>query len=148
MKTLATTTAAAVMVVGLTGATAPTSAAGPTAARHQHVLRFVIQQVESHPTSEHHPVGVDRLRSLSTHAIVGYDNFSAIFNPDNDNLRFWMSLTLRGGMVDTYFNTNTNKKSFSGRITHGYGRFHGIKGRLFVRIADSGRTVYSLRYTR
>jgi len=149
MNKLATTSlAAAVMLTGVAGAATTSDAAGPAASgRTQHVTRLVIHQVESHPASDNHPVGVDRLRSLATHKIVGYDNFSGVFNPKNDDLRFWLSISLKGGLIDSVFNTNTSEKSFTGKITQGYGRYRNIAGTIHVRISDSGRAVYTLRYT-
>jgi hypothetical protein len=145
-KKLATIAAAAVMLAGLAGASTPSGAAGAPA-RTQHVLRLVTQQIESHPVSEHHPVGVDRLRSAATHEIVGYEAFSGVFNPRNDHLRFWLDMALDGGMIDSYFSTNTTVTSFTGQITRGTGAYRGIDGTIHVQIHDSGRTVYTLRYT-
>lgn len=151
MKKFATTAvAAAVMLTGLAGASTSSDAVGPTAAkRSQHVKRLLVQDVEAHPLSDNHPAGVDRLRSLRTHKIVGYESFSGVFNPKNDRLRFWLADALEGGLVVSYFDLNTEKtgNTFTGRITHGTGRYRGIEGTIHVRNSDSGRTVYTLRYT-
>lgn len=151
MKKLATTAvAAAVMLTGLAGASTSSDAAGSKAAeRSQHVTRLLVQDIEAHPLSDHHPAGVDRLRSLATHEIVGYESFSGVFNPKTDRLRFWLADALEGGIIVSYFNLNTEKtgNTFTGRITHGTGRYRGIEGTVHVRNSDSGRTVYTLRYT-
>jgi hypothetical protein len=147
-KRVAIVAAAAVMLAGLAGAATSSGAAGAAApARSQHVLRLVTHQIESHPASENHPVGVDRLRSAATREIVGYEAFSGVFNPRNDHLRFWLDMALDGGMIDSYFSTNTTVTSFTGQIIHGTGAYRGVDGTIHVRIQPSGRTVYTLRYS-
>jgi hypothetical protein len=155
MRKLASTAAAAVMLTALAGTSASSDAAGATAtARSQHVMRFVIRSIESSRPSLYHPVGVDRLRSPATHRIVGYDSFAGVFDPSNDRLRFWLSISVTSGMVDTYFDLDTDTITdpdtgvtrFAGRITRGYGAFRGITGKLHVRTDPTGRTVYTLRY--
>jgi hypothetical protein len=149
MKKLAATAATtAVMLTGLAGASTSSEAAGQTAsARTQHVTRLVLHAIESHSPSKDHFTGVDRLRFLSTHKIAGYDNFAGVFNPKSDRLRFWLDISLKGGLIDSYFNTDPTVKDFTGRITHGSGSYRGIQGTVHVRISDSGRTVYTLRYS-
>jgi hypothetical protein len=138
------------MLIGLAGASTSSDTAGPTASeRSQHVKRVVSHPIESHPLSDNHPAGVERLRSLATHEIVGYESFSGVFDPKTDQLRFWLGTALKGGLIDSYFNVNTvtDVHHFTGRITHGSGRYRGIEGTIHVRISDSGRTVYTLRYS-
>jgi hypothetical protein len=150
LKKLAATAAGAVMLTGLAGASTSWDAVGATAPdRTQHVKRLVLHSIESHSPRDNRFLGVDRLRSLATHKIAGYDNFAGVLNPRNDRLRFWLAISLNGGLIDTYFNTNPTAPptSFTGRITHGSGRFRGIEGTVDVRISDSGRTVYTLRYS-
>ncbi|MFC4785105.1 hypothetical protein ACT8ZV_11545 [Nocardioides sp. MAHUQ-72] len=153
MNKLATTAAAAtIMLTGLTGASTSSGAAGPAAPapnRSQHVLRLLSEQIESHRLSDNHPAGVDRLRSLATHRIVGYESFSGVFEPKTDRLRFWLAAALKGGLIESYFDldTTTGSNRFSGRIIHGTGRYRGIQGTIRVRNSESGRTVYVLRYT-
>jgi hypothetical protein len=151
MKKFATTAvAAAVMLTGLAGSSTSSEAVAPTAAkRSQHVTRLLVHPIESHQLSDHHPAGVDRLRSLATHKIVGFESFSGVFNPKTDQLRFWLADALKGGTIVSYFNLNTETtgNTFTGRITHGSGRYRGIEGTIHVRNSDSGRTVYTLRYT-
>ena len=148
MKKLATTAAAtAVMLTGLMGPSTASGTAEPTASAHdQHVKRLVSQSIESHNVGDDHPAGVERLRSLATHKIVGYESFSGVFNPRTDKVRFWLGTALKGGLITSYFNTNVGVQRFTGRITHGTGRYRGIEGTIDVRISDSGRTVYTLRY--
>lgn len=151
MKKFATTAvAAAVMLTGLAGASTSSDAVGPTAGKgSQHVTRLLVQDIEHHTLSDNHPAGVDRLRSLPSHKIVGYESFSGVFNPKTDRLRFWLADALKGGIIVSYFDLNTEKtgNTFTGRITHGTGRYRGIEGTVHVRNSDSGRTVYTLRYT-
>jgi hypothetical protein len=150
MRKFGTTTAAVILLTCLVGATTTSDAAGTVAAqaRHQHVMRFVLHVVESHQVGPHRNVGVDRLRSLGTHQIAGYDDFSSVFQPKSDHLRFWDAISLKDGLIDTYFNLQRiGSDRFSGRITHGYGKFRGIQGRLHVHDFPSGRTVYTLRYS-
>jgi hypothetical protein len=150
MTKLATSAvAAAVMLTGLAGASTSSDAARQTAApgRSQHVMRVVEQSIESHPLSDDHPAGVERLRSVATHKIVGYESFSGVFNPATDQVRFWLGTALKGGLIDSYFNVNTGLQSFTGRIVRGYGKYRGIEGTIQVRMSDSGRTVYTLRYS-
>ena len=85
--------------------------------------------------------------SVASHRIVGYDNFASHFNPSNDQLRFWLTLSLNGGLIDTFFNTPVTVTSFASQITHGSGRFRGIHGTMHARIHDNGRVVYTLKYS-
>jgi hypothetical protein len=148
MNKLATTAvAAAVMLTGLAGASTSWNAVGATAPdRSQHVKRLVNHSIEFHSLRGNHTIGVDRLRSVATHEIAGYDNFASDFNPRTDRVRFWLAISLKGGLIDSYFDAHSGVTSFTGRITHGSGRFRGIEGTVHVRISDSGRTVYTLRY--
>jgi hypothetical protein len=148
MNKLATSAVAAIMAAGLTAASASPDAAGTAAPeRTQHVKRLVLHAVESHSPAPDKYLGVDRLRSLATHEIAGYDNFAGYTPHGTHRVRFWLSLSLTGGLIDSYFDTPGGAKTFSGRITHGSGRFRGIRGTIDVRIGDSGRTVYTLRYS-
>jgi hypothetical protein len=150
MRKPATAAVAGAAVLGavLAGASPSLHAAGATGpSRSQHVLRLVTHQIESHPASDYHPAGVDRLRSAATHEIVGYEAFSGVFNPRNDHLRFWLDMALDGGMLDSYFSTNTTVTSFTGRIIHGTGAYRGVDGTIHVQILASGRTVYTVRYS-
>ena len=151
MKKFATTAvAAAVMLTGLAGSSTSTDAVGPTpASRSQHVTRLLVHSIEAHRLSDSHPAGVERLRSLATHKIVGYESFSGVFNPKSDQLRFWLADALKGGVIVSYFslNTETTGNTFTGRITRGTGKYSGIEGTIHVRNSDNGRTVYTLRYT-
>ncbi len=149
-KFAATAAAGAVMLTGLAGSSTSWDAVGATAPdRSQHVKRLVLHSIESHSPRDNRFLGVDRLRYLATHKIAGYDNFAGVQNPRNDRLRFWLSISLNGGLIDSYFNTNPSPTltNFTGRITHGSGRFRGIEGTVHVRISDSRRTVYTLRYS-
>jgi hypothetical protein len=146
-KFAATAIAAAILLTGLAGSSTSWYAVGASAPdRSQHVTRLVLHQIESHSPRTNRFLGVDRLRFLASHEIAGYDNFAGVFNPRNDRLRFWLDISLNGGLIDSYFDVNTAMTSFTGRITHGSGRFRGIEGTVHVRIYDSGRTVYTLRY--
>jgi hypothetical protein len=150
MKKMAATTASAVLVAGLAAASTTTSsdAAGSAApAGTQHVLRLVTISIESADLGNNRPAGVDRLRSVATHEVVGFETFSGIFNPDTDRVRFWLAMALKGGIVDSYFNVSVDSSSFSGRITHGSGAYSGIQGTIDVRTRDNGRAVYIIRYT-
>ena len=148
MKKLATMAAAAVLVAGFAGASASSGAPGQAAPeRSPHVTRLVLHAIEAHSAGPDQFVGVDRLRSPKTDKIAGYDNFASVSNPDTKRVRFWMALSLQGGLIDTYFNVPQGVKSFTGRIAGGSGRYGGALGTLHVRISDSGRVVYTLRYT-
>jgi hypothetical protein len=144
----ATAVAAAVMLTGVAGSSTSSSAIGASAPdRSQHVTRLVLHPIESHSPRKDRFLGVDRLRFLATHEIAGYDNFAGVFNPRNERLRFWLDISLNGGLIDSFFHVDPEATRFSGRITHGSGRFRGIEGTVHVRHSASGRTVYTLRYS-
>jgi hypothetical protein len=152
-KVATTAAAAAVILTGLTGPSTSSGAVLPTApasgsasARSQHVVRLSLRRVESRVPRYHHFLRVDRLRFLPSHKIAGYDNVASVFNPKKDRLRFWMSLTLDGGLIDTYFSLTPGPNRYHGQITGGSGKYRGIEGTVHVRNFDSGRTVYTLRY--
>lgn len=141
---------AAVTLTGLAGASASSDAAGRTAPeRTQHVTRLLVQDVEAHPLGKNHPAGADRLRSVETHKIVGYESFSGVVNPETERLRFWLADALKGGVITSYFNLPLEGvgNTFSGRIVDGTGKYRGIEGTIHVRNSENGRTVYTLRYT-
>jgi hypothetical protein len=149
-KFAATAAAGAVMLTGLVGGSTSWDAVGATAPdRSQHVKRLVLHSIESHSPRDNRFLGVDRLRSLATHEIAGYDNFAGVLNPRNDRLRFWLTISLDGGLIHSYFSTNPTAPptSFTGQILRGSGAYRGIEGSIYVRISDSGRTVYTLRYS-
>jgi hypothetical protein len=150
MRKPATTAVAGAALLGvvLAGASPSVHAAGATApSRSQHVMRVKVQVIEVKAPTENHPIGVDRLRSLATGKIAGYDNWSALYNPGNDHLRFWMTLSLDGGTIDTYFSLTPGPSRFTGQILRGYGKYRGIDGTIHVRRSDTApRTVYTLRY--
>jgi hypothetical protein len=145
----ATAIAAAVLLTGLAGSSMSGDAVGASAPdRTQHVTRLVLHSIESHSPRPNRFLGVDRLRFLATHEIAGYDNFAGVLNPRNDRLRFWLDISLTGGLIDSYFEVDAGMTSFTGRITHGSGRFRGIQGTVHVLAnPDTGRAVYTLRYS-
>ena len=147
MKKLAITAIVAAMLAGSTGASAVSDASTtPAPERTLHVKRLVLHPIESHKPAPNHFLGVDRLRSLATHKIAGYDNWSGVLNPKTQVLRFWMPISLKGGLIDTAFKVPPGTgASFTGRITHGYGKYRGIEGIIKVRNGPR-RTVYTLRY--
>lgn len=151
MKKFATTaTAAAVMLTGLAGASTSSDAAGPRGpGPSQHVTRLASIEIEGHKLGNNHSAGADRLRSLATHKVVGYESFSSHFNPKTNQLRFWLADALEGGIIVSYFDLDTEKTgdTFTGRITHGTGKFRGVEGTVHVRTSGNGRAVYTLRYT-
>ena len=148
MKKLAIAAIAAALLVGPAGAAAVSNASGTTAPERTHVKRLVLHEIEGHSPAPDHFTGVDRLRSFATHRIAGYDNFSGVLNPKTDRLRFWLAISLKGGLIDSFFNVHAGGEihRFSGKITHGYGKFRGIEGRVHVRGSNTDRTVYVLRY--
>jgi hypothetical protein len=147
MKKLATTAIIAAMLAGSTGASAVSDASSTTTPeRTLHVKRLVLHPIESHKPAPGHYLGVDRLRSLATHKIAAYANWSGVRNPKTHRIPFWMAISLKGGLIDTAFNPPPDVQNFTGRITHGYGKYRGIKGTIKVRHSDTGRVVYILRY--
>jgi hypothetical protein len=138
------------MLTGLAGASTSSDAVGATAPdRSQHVTRLVLHSIESHSPRDNHFLGVDRLRFVATHEIAGYDNFAGVFNPTNDRLRFWLTISLDGGLIHSYFSSTPTAPptSFTGQILRGSGAYRGIEGSIHVRNSESGRTVYTLRYS-
>ena len=154
MRKLATTAAAtALALTSLAGASAVSHAAdaparhATTAARTQHVMRLLIHGLDSQQVGDHRNVGVDRLRSFKTRKVVGYDNFASVFNPKTDHLRFWLSISLDGGLIDSVFSTHVPTTHLTGPITHGSGKFRGIRGTIEVKFRPKAPNVYVLRYT-
>src|SRR3954471_13389960 len=151
MKKFAVTAAAgALMLTGLAGASTSSDAVGaPAPDRSQHVTRLVLHSIESHSPRDNHFLGVDRLRFVATHEIAGYDNFAGLLNPTNDRLRFWLTISLDGGLIHSYFSSTPTAPptSFTGQILRGSGAYRGIEGSIHVRTSESGRTVYTLRYS-
>jgi hypothetical protein len=56
-------------------------------------------------------------------------------------------MALKGGMINSYYNTSLNTSGFTGRITGGTGAYRGIQGTVEVRYPGNGRAVYIIRYT-
>lgn len=148
MKKLAITAIVAAMLAGSTGASAVSDATSTTAPeRTLHVKRLVLHPIESRKPAPDHFFGVDRLRSLATHKIAGYANWSGVLNPKTERVRFWMPIALKGGLIDTAFNVPPGTGgNFTGRITHGDGKYRGVEGTIEVRNNGMGRVVYILRY--
>ena len=77
MKNVATASAALLMVGTLAGAFAlPSSASpsAPSAERAMHTKRLVIVETAGQGVGPNSFVGTDRIRSRSTHKVVGYDS--------------------------------------------------------------------------
>jgi hypothetical protein len=154
MEKHTTTAAAATILACLAGAlsscstqttdqatTGPTATSDPT----QHVTRVLEHGIEHHVPKPDHYLGVDRLRSPTTGKIVGYDNFAG-FSPNSNQLIFWMTLSLNGGLIDTYFHNHGNSKDFTGQITQGSGKYRGITGTIHVQPGQKGNTLLTLHY--
>lgn len=147
MKKFATTAIIAAILAGSTGASAVSDVSGTTAPeRTLHVKRLVIHEIASHSPAPNQFLGADRLRSLATHKVAGYDNFAGVYNPKTDRLRFWLSISLKGGLIDSVFSVRPSPQDFTGRITHGSGKYRGVEGTIKVRNTDTGPNVYILRY--
>ena len=107
MKNLATASAAVLTVVGtLAGgflAAVPASASPsdpPPDERAMHTMRLVIVETATHSVGPNSAVGTDRIRSRSSHKVVGYYSETVTLNPKTGIATFRVAFSLEGGIIE------------------------------------------------
>jgi hypothetical protein len=154
MNKLAATSAALVAVSSLSGAAVLSSAATATAPgpapveRATHTKKLLLNETASHDVGKTSFVGTDRIRSASTHEVIGYDSLSGRFNEKTGKVSVHVAVALRGGIMlgKVSFIADAGPE-FAGTITQGSGRYDGVTGTITGRFARHGRTFVTLRYT-
>ncbi len=111
-----------------------------------HTYKFVAISDKGHNLGRNGFVGteVDRVRGH----VVGYDLLSGIYNPATQNVKIYVAVTRRGGMIFGRVH-NTSQTTYAGRITGGSGKFAGAKGTVTAKNAprDNNKTFVTLHYT-
>ena len=146
MKKLAAAATGVVMLAGLTAGSVASSSSSTAPERDQVTKRLVLTELASKDLGRRHFVGADRDRSRATGDVVGFDAFSGVFHRETRTVRIFAAFALRGGIIDGFVTFRGNENRFSGKITHGSGRFRGVEGTIRGRTADNGKTFVTLRY--
>jgi hypothetical protein len=145
---------AAVALTGLTAfagaaSAAPTEAPG-VEAKAVHTLRWKGVEIASHRVGGHYFAGADRLRSMRTGEIVGYDSFTGRYLPRTNSARIDLAASVKGGILvgRVIGEFSSNPIVFRGPVLKGTGRFQGADGQMVIRLVGTeGRARYTIRYT-
>ena len=144
----------AVALAGVTAFAAAASAA-PTAApsneaKAVHTVRWKAVELQSRNVGGHDFAGADRLRSVRTGEIVGYDSFTGRYFPRTNSARIDLAASVKGGILvgRVTGEFSSNHAVLRGPVLKGTGRFLGADGRIVVRLVGTeGRARYTIRYT-
>jgi len=151
MKRLVLTAVALAGITGFAGAAsaAPTEAPG-IEAKAVHTLRWKGVELQSREVGERDFAGADRLRSVRTGEIVGYDSFTGRYFPRTNSSRIDLAASVKGGILigRVIGEFSSDPVVFTGPVLKGTGRFQGAEGHMVVRlVGDEGRARYTIRYT-
>ncbi len=133
---------------GSAPAAAPGSAPAPDD-RVVYILRWRLTEIASHNVGRNGFVTADRIRSLRTGKIVGYDSVSGKFDPQTGRARIDVAASLKGGILiaRVHANFQSGDEVFHGPVLKGTGRFLGAEGTITARpIGDGTRTRVKVRY--
>jgi len=153
MKKLVLAAVALAGVAAFTGASAAPAAAPRVASgsedRVVHILRWKLTEIASHNAGRHGFVTADRIRSVRTGKIIGYDSVSGTFDPWTARARIDVAASLKGGILvaRVHADFDSGDEVFRGPVLKGTGKFLGAKGKIWARpIGDGTRTRVKVRY--
>jgi len=147
---------AAVALVAVTAfaGTSAAPAAAPTGApgshdRAVHVLRWKLNEIASHNVGRHGFVTADRIRSIRTGKIIGFDSVSGKFHPQTARARIDVAASLKGGILvaRVHADFDSGDEVFYGPVLKGTGKYLGAKGTIKAKpIGDGTRTLVTIRW--
>ena len=152
MKRLVLSAVALAGVAAFAGAAsaAPTAAPSTEAKGAVHTLRWKAVELQSRNVGGHAFAGADRLRSVRTGEVVGYDSFTGRYFPRTNSARIALAASVKGGILvgRVRGEFSSNPVVLRGPVLKGTGRFQGADGLMVVRlVGDEGRARYTIRYT-
>jgi hypothetical protein len=132
-------------------ATGPASSAQATmpaaaAADETHTRRLLLGELASHQAGRFAFVGADRVRSMRTHRVVGYDTYTGRFYPRTNKVVIQVAITFRGGILVGRVAQKATGNRFEGRILKGTGKYSGVHGTINGYSPERGRTRVTLHY--
>ena len=145
---------AAVALAGVTtfaGAASAAPTETPVAeAKAVHTLKWKLGEIASHNVGGRDFAGADRIRSVRTGEVVGFDSITGRYFPRTNSARIDVAASVKGGIlvgrVSGEF--SSNNAVFTGRVLKGTGKFKGAEGTIVVRlVGDEGRARVTIRYT-
>ena len=150
MKKLVFAAVALAGVTAFTGASAAPAAA-PVAepAKAMHTLKWRLTEIASHNVGRHGFTTADRIRSVRSGEIVGYDSVSGKFFPRTSKARIDVAASLRGGVLiaRVHADFDSGNTVFHGPVLKGTGRFLGAEGTIAAKpIGDGTRTLVIVHY--
>jgi hypothetical protein len=136
--------------MAFTGATAAPAAA-PVAddAKAAHTLRWRLTETAGHDVGKSSFVGTDRVRSVRTGNIVGYDSISGRYFSRTNSARIQAAWSVKGGIVvgQVRGKFDSNHAVFRGHILKGTGKFNGAQGTIVVKLRGrEGRALVRIEY--
>ena len=111
-----------------------------------HTKKLVLHETASHRVGKNGAVGTDVARAVSSHAIVGYDSYSARVYPKQQRLVFQVALSLKGGIIVSRLSLMQDETQTTGLILTGTGKYRGIDGTMNVRTTQQGQVYATLHY--
>ena len=146
---------AAVALAGVTGfagaaSAAPAEAPVSEARGAAHTLKWKLAELASHNLGGRDFAGADRIRSVRTGEIVGYDSITGRYFPRTNSARIDVAASVKGGILvgRVRGEFSSNDAVFRGRVLKGTGKFQGAEGTIVVRlVGNEGRALVTIRYT-
>ena len=112
-------------------------------------LKWKLNEIASHEVGRHGFVTADRIRSVRTGKIVGYDSVSGEFDPATNKVVIDVAFSVRGGILVARVRADfdSDEAVFRGPVLKGTGRFAGAEGTIAAKpVGDGGRTLVTIGY--
>jgi hypothetical protein len=91
-------------------------------------------------------LGTDKVRSVSSGKVVGFDSFTGRSFPHQDKAVVQLAVALNSGIIMCRASLTGSGSHFEGRVLKGTGSYRGIKGTITGRATGGLRTFYALHY--
>jgi len=110
-----------------------------------HTARLLLHVTAGHEFDQKHFAGTERVRSVATGKVVGFDTFSG--HALSDRVVFQTAFAFRGGILLTRVHTVGGAPArYAGRVIGGTGAYRGATGTVSGRAVSREDTRFTIRY--
>lgn len=140
--------AAAALLLAAVPAVAGAAATQETAtavASTTHTARLLLHVTAGHEFGKRDFAGTERVRSVATGKVVGFDSFSG--HALSDRVVFQTAFAFRGGLLLTRVHTVSGTPKYAGHVIGGTGAYAGATGTVSGRAVNREDTRLTIRYS-